>query len=78
MANNILNLNKQAHDIKPESKLWDHACDVARFNAPQFEAEALQVHLDNLVLTYGFEAVRKAIGKTDLNIKKNTINKKTA
>lgn len=78
MTNNILNLNKQAHNIKADSEKWDHACDVARFNAPQFEAEALQVHLDNLVLTYGFEAVRKAIAKTDLNIKKNNINRKTA
>jgi hypothetical protein len=78
MANNILNLNKQMSKINADSNKWDHSCDVEMFTAPRNMELALQVHLDNLVLTYGFEAVRKAIGKTDLNIKKNTINKKTA
>ena len=32
------------------------------------EKEAIRLHLDNLVLTYGFQSVKKALDSTSLNL----------
>jgi hypothetical protein len=49
--------------IKGDDPRWDKACEVAWLMSPAGANEAINLQLENLIHTYGFDAVDKMFNK---------------